>query len=35
MTAQLGIPLQSEKEELLVMARNFPDIPQMFMSDQF
>ena len=35
MTRSLCVPLLSEKEELLVMARNFPDIPQMFMSDQF
>lgn len=35
MTKILGIPLKSESQELFVMTRNFPDIPQMFMSDQF
>jgi len=35
MTKFLGIPTKNEREELLVMTRNFPDIPQMFMSDQF
>ena len=35
MTESLRIPLKSESVELLVMARNFPDVPQIFMTDQF
>lgn len=35
MTNSLNIPLKSESVELLVMARNFPDVPQIFMTDQF
>ncbi|MFM9872252.1 MAG: GNAT family N-acetyltransferase [Fimbriimonadaceae bacterium] len=35
MTKLLGVPTKDEREELLLMTRNFPDIPQMFMSDQF
>lgn len=35
MTQMLGVPLINEQHHLLLMGRNFPDIPQMFMSDQF
>ncbi len=35
MTDELGIPLRSTKEELILMGRGFNRIPQMFMSDQF
>lgn len=35
MTQMLGVPLAQERHHLLLMARKFPDVPQMFMSDQF
>lgn len=36
LTRELGIPLVSEKEELIVMGRGFGGVvPQMFMTDQF
>jgi predicted N-acetyltransferase YhbS len=34
-TEQIKVPLMSQEETLIVMARNFPLPPQMFMSDQF
>ncbi|MEW5883980.1 MAG: GNAT family N-acetyltransferase [Armatimonadota bacterium] len=35
MTEQLGIPTQGSKQEMLLMGRAFPFVPQMFMTDQF
>lgn len=35
LTSLLDVPLKTEKEELILMGRGFPDIPQMFMTDQF
>ncbi len=35
MTDQLEIPLEDVQEEMILMGRNVPSIPQMFMTDQF
>ncbi len=35
MAKVVGVPLLEEKEELILMGRHFPSLPQMFMSDQF
>lgn len=35
MTAALSVPVASTERELLLMSRNFPLAPQMFMTDQF
>lgn len=35
MTRELGVPLASEREELIFMGRGFGECPQMFMTDQF
>lgn len=35
MSRLLEVPVGTEREELLVMTRNMPQLPQMFMTDQF
>ena len=35
MATQLGLTLEAPREELYLMGRNIPAIPQMFMTDQF
>lgn len=35
MTKLLSVPIGTSNVELLVMARGFPDVPQIFMTDQF
>ncbi len=35
MTREFGVPLEGEREEVLVYTRGFPTPPQMFLTDQF